>query len=343
MKKQFFLLLILIFSLSFTISCKNKSDKKVIDDKKISKNLAKELDFSYFPAEATVIAVIDFQSIYNVKAFGNMLKEIFDEIKKENGIDVSKIKSLSAFLSIKDFKTNPFSNAAIILDGINISKVKNFPEAIKTEKFEGLNISIFDDKTGFVFVDKKTIGGTLVSVKNAISLSKGKAKNLASTPRNNDFKNIISKLNGSQISVSFVSNKETDIEIKKLASNPKFSLISNFLNNLKSAAFGLKIDDKNISFIIVTKSSREGVEALAALANLQIQQYSSSMLEAKLKMFEPVITTEGVNIVKNMLSTLRVKGNGEYLTASIHLTVKDAMKLPEIFMKLGLTPISKKR
>jgi len=338
MKKQILLLLVLIFSISFT-SC-TKKEKKEKEKEKLSTNLdlAKSLDFSYFPAVATVIGVIDTQSIFKVEAFKPMVEQVNKILKEDTGLSIKKIKSISAFLSIKNFKNNPFSNAAIILDGLNLSKVKNFPKTVKQEEFEGLNISIFDDKTGFVFFNKKTIGGTLVSVKNAISLSKGKVKNLASTPRNNDFKELISKLKGSQLSLSFVSNKETGSEIKKLSQTPKFAMFKGFLENLKSFAIGLKIDNKKIDFIIVTKSSRAEVETLATLANLQLQQVNSSVINTQLQMIKPVITDTGVEIAKNIFSTLRVRASGEFMTISFNLTVKDAMKIPEIFLKLGLTP-----
>jgi len=336
MKKQVLLLLVLVFSVTFISCTKNEKKKETKKAKESSKSLAKALDLSYFPAEATIIGVIDTQSIFKVKAFKPIITKVNDILKKDTGLSLIKIKSVSAFLSIKDFKNNPFSNAAIIIDGLNLGKAKKFPQSIKKEEFEGLNINVFDDKTGFVYFNKKTISGTLISVKNAISLSKGKIKNLASTPRNNDFKEVISKLEGSQLSISFVSNDETDLEIKKFAKTPKLSMFKGFFNKLKSFAIGVKVDNKKISFILVVKSSKNEVDSLSSLVNLQLQSINTATLDAQLQSIKPIVSNDGLSIIKNIFTTLRVKGSGDFLTVSFHLTVKDAMKIPEIFLRLGI-------
>jgi len=334
MKKFFLFFIVLTIMIVTTTACKNKV-KQPLNAKQSSKNLVKSLDFSYFPAESTVLAIVDFQSIFSVKAFRPMLVKFFDEIKKTTEIDISELKSISAFVNIRNLKNNPLSNAAVIIDGIDITKMKNFPKAIKTEKFEGLNINIYDDKTGFVIVDGKTIGGTLISVKNAISLNKGKSKNLASTPRNNDFKDIIAQLNGSQLSLAFVSNEKTDAEIKKYSEMPQFMMLKTFFNDFKSAGIGVKIDDKNIDFIIIAKSSKEGAKTLATLANTQFIQFKP-MIDNQLKLFQSKITTKGVEIIKNIIASLKIKENKEFISIKFTLTMKDAMKIPEIFMSLGL-------
>jgi hypothetical protein len=341
MNKHFFLIILIITTIFVTTNCTNKDSKNKINAKESSENLSKTLDFSYFPAESTVLAIIDFQSIFSVKAFQPMLQKAFNEIKKKSGLDVSKLKSLSAFINVKDFKNNPLSDAAIILDGIDITKAKNFPKAIKTEKFEGLNINVYDDKTGFVVVGGKTVGGTLTSVRNAISLNRGKAKNLASTPKNNDFKSIISKLNGSQVSLSFVSNENTDAEIKKYSNNPQFYLIKPFIDDFKAISFGIKADEKKIVFTIIAKSSKEGVKFLESLIKTQLKQFQGTALDSQLKPLEMVITRDGTQIIKNMIETIKIEAKEEYLSIDFVLTVKDALKIPEILMLLGITPPQK--
>ena len=334
MKK--FLLLMILTAILATTACKKNSDKK-ISAEKASENIAKSLDFSYFPADSTVLAIVDFQSIFGVEAFKPMLKNVFDKVKENNGLDLSELKSLSAFINIKNLKNNPLSNAAIILDGIDLSKLKKLPQAPKTEKFEGLNIHIYDDNTGFVVIDKKTIGGTLVSVKNAISLNRGKSKNLASTPKNNDFKEIISKLNGSQLNIAFVSNEKTDSEIKKFFNKPQFFILKTFIDNFKSAGFGIRIDNKNIDFTFVAKSSKDGAKAISDLANSQLKQIKPN-LDKQLSSLTAVITPSGTDIIKNIVKTIKIENKNEFLTINFRLTMKDAMKIPEIVMTLGLMP-----
>ncbi len=337
MNKKIKLLFIALIAITiFTTACKNKSNQN-LSSKKTSKNIVKSLDFSYFPAETTVLAIVDFQSIFNIKAFQPMLKKLFSKVKESNSLDLSELNSLSAFINIKDFKNNPLSNAAIILDGINLSKLKKMPKAPKTEKFEGLDINIYDDNTGFVVIGNKTIGGTLISVKNAISLNKGKSKNLASTPRNNDFKEIISKLNNSQLNLIFVSNEKTDSEIKNFFSKPQFFMLKEFTDNLKSAGFGIKVDNKNIDFTLVMKSSKDGVKSLASLANTQLNQIKPN-LDKQLTNLKAIVTPSGINIIKNMVNTVKIEEKNEFLVISFRLTMKDAMKIPEIVMALGLIP-----
>lgn len=338
-KRVKLLLIALIAILISTPACKNKS-KQNFSSKKTSKDIVKSLDFSYFPAETTILAIVDFQSIFSVKAFQPLLKRLFTEVKKSSNLDLSELNSLSAFINIKDLRNNPLSNVAIILDGIDLSKFKKMPKAPKTEKFEGLNINIYDDNTGFVVIDKKTIGGTLVSVKNAISLNKGKSKNLASTPRNNNFKEIISKLNNSQLNLTFVSNEKTEPEIKKYFNKPQFFMLKTFIDNFKSAGFGIKIDNKNIDFILVMKSSKDGVKSLASLANTQLKQIKPN-LDKQLTNLKSIVTQSGTDIVKNVIKTIKIEKKNEFLVINFKLTMKDAMKIPEIVMSLGLIPANR--
>ena len=176
-------------------------------------------------------------------------------------------------------------------------------------------------------------------MKNAVSLSKGKSKNLASTPRNNDFKELIAKLQGSQVIFLFVSNAKTDEEIKKISSEPSMVLIKSFWDNLKSVGFGTKFEAKKISFFILLKSSKEGINALYGLLKPQLDNFNPAVLMT----LNALITPQGTEIIKNLIKTIKLTKNNEFLNISFYITEKDMKKIPEILLMLGMSPLNNKQ
>jgi len=347
MSKKLTILLSIFMVSVLAISCSKKDAKKneTKDTKKVTKKVdtkkaaakkattkssVNELDFSYFPEATVVVGSVDINKFLSIKVLQPLMKEALAEANKM-GIEVEKAKFASYYLNVDSLQK--LDDAAVLVNGLTITEAVLTKLGAKFKKETYNKVELLLEPGGEMAIaglKNDTLAGSVKSIKKMLNIKSGKGKSLATAKTAEAFKTILAKTGKSAFKIGFVPNALVKAEFAKLSKKEELAMAADLVNNFKAASFGIEVTDKAFNFSINIQSSEDAIKAVHAMGSAQLamlKQANSPML----KMVEPMLGKRGTEILSEVVKTIEIKADKEFLSVTLSTKLEYWLEAQKIF------------
>jgi len=291
--------LLLLSIVLFFFSCTKKTKTKSIINTKL------------IPIENNLIVELKFKDLLSL--LPSIFQEDIEKFKKELGIDVKLISSITIFTKInyiKDFKNfRDKSFYSLIINGDNLDKnifqkiprlLKRFNKEFKTINYSKFSIYKQKEET-MSLVANKLIAAKLYNTKKILDLSKNKGRSIDE----NKFISTFKEINTSSFKAIFFIPKEIKKEIHNYIQLFAFPIIglTEFINEIKAIVVEANLSKSSIELRFIISSETKVTKTLVIELNKKLPK----LLE----------TTE--KRIKDIFTSLKIKQNKNKLIGSIKI------------------------